>query len=104
MTLSSLSRFVASLPDKIIIARMKTPATQDLAASLCASAERGRGDAYYRLARIVARVLVSVHLRRRKKWCSLAEKLASSGAAEERLVLQAMDWLRQRQIASSTKT
>ncbi|MDB6072639.1 MAG: hypothetical protein JWO89_279 [Verrucomicrobiaceae bacterium] len=100
---TKLSRFIASFPYQITIVKVNITATQspDLAASLCAAAERGRGDAYYRLARMVARVLVSVHLRQRKKWCSLAEKLASSGVAEERLVLQAMNWLQRRQTPAS---
>ena len=65
---------------------MKTIAAQpqDLAERLRVAAERGDGDAYYRLARIVARVLVSHHLRQRHKWCALARSLSSTKAVEER--------------------
>ena len=73
----------------------------ELAARLRAAAERGDGDAFYRLARIVARVLVSKRLRQRRKWCSLARNLASGQAVEERLVLQAISWLRRRQAPAS---
>jgi len=66
----------------------------DLADRLCAYASRGRADAYYRLARIVAQVLVSERLRRREKWCALARELMADPGTEERLVLQAIRWLR----------
>lgn len=65
-----------------------------LAARLVAAAACGRADAYYRLARIVARVLVSVNLRQREKWRSLARQIAAAPGVEERLVLQAIGWLR----------
>lgn len=68
-----------------------------LAARLGDVAERGPGDAYYRLARIVARVLVSRRLRQRKKWCDLARHLALNPGVEDRLVMQAMRWLGQGQ-------
>jgi len=64
-----------------------------LAERLLALSEVGAADAHYRLARIVARVLVSVHLRQRDKWCALARALAAQPAVEERLVLQAIGWL-----------
>lgn len=65
-----------------------------LAARLVAYADCGRADAYYRLARMVARVLVSVKLRQREKWRTLARVLSESPGVEERLVLQAIGWLR----------
>ena len=61
-----------------------------LAGRLVAFAERGPGDAYYRLSRIVARVLVSTRLRQRDKWRVLAE----NPGVESRLVLQAIRWLK----------
>ena len=72
----------------------------DMAERLCAAAAHGRADAYYRLARIVARVLVSARLRRREKWCALARRLASDSSVEERLVLQAIGWLRRGRAAN----
>ena len=75
-----------------------------LAERLRDAAERGEGDAYYRLARIVARVLVSKHLRQRHKWCSLARSLVSGQAVEERLVLQAIAWLKRGQALASPTT
>lgn len=48
----------------------------------------------YRLARLVARVLVSSHLRQREKWCALAHALARDPSVESRLILQAIGWLR----------
>jgi hypothetical protein len=74
------------------------PAIASLAARLCDFAERGPGDAYYRLSRIVARVLVSRRLRQRKKWCDLARQLAQNPGVEDRLVMQAMRWLGQEQL------
>ncbi len=68
-------------------------APKTLAQHLMLVAASGRADAYYRLARMVARVLVSTRLRHRKKWCSLAKQLSSDPGVEERLVLQAMRWL-----------
>ena len=51
----------------------------------------------YQLARMVARVLVSRHLRQRVKWCALAKTLAGHEMVEARLVRQAMNWLTRRQ-------
>ena len=68
-----------------------------LATRLVTAAACGRADAYYRLARIVARVLVSVRLRQREKWRSLARQLAADPGVEDRLVLQAIGWLRRGQ-------
>jgi len=62
----------------------------DLAAHLLRRAETLAPDSHYRLARMVARVLVSRHLRERRKWCDLARGLASDGGVEDRLVRQAM--------------
>ena len=64
-----------------------------LAERLLFSAEVGRADSYYRLARIVARVLVGRHLKQRRKWCDLARLLAADPGVEPRLVRQAMNWL-----------
>jgi hypothetical protein len=50
----------------------------------------------YQLARMVARVLVSRHLRQRAKWCALAKTLAGHAMVEARLVRQAMNWLDRR--------
>ncbi|MBE7494494.1 MAG: hypothetical protein HS117_06085 [Verrucomicrobiaceae bacterium] len=50
----------------------------------------------YHLARMVARVLVSRHLRQRAKWCALAKTLARHAMVEARLVHQAMNWLDRR--------
>lgn len=71
-----------------------TPATS-LAERLVAFAERGPGDAYYRLSRVVARVLVSRRLQQRQKWCDLAHQLSQNPGVEDRLVMQAMRWLDQ---------
>lgn len=68
-----------------------------LASRLVTAAACGRADAYYRLARIVARVLVSVKLSQREKWRSLAHQLAADPGVEDRLVLQAIGWLRRGQ-------
>lgn len=73
------------------------PSIASLAVRLGDFAERGPGDAYYRLSRIVARVLVSRRLRQRKKWCDLARQLALNPGVEDRLVIQAMRWLKQEQ-------
>lgn len=67
-----------------------------LATHLLRRSETLSADAHYRLARIVARVLVSTRLRQRRKWCDLARSLASAPAVEERLVRQAISWLEQR--------
>lgn len=64
-----------------------------LAARLGLAAESGTGDAYYRLSRIVARVLVSERLQQRPKWRSLAANLAKNPGVEHRLVHQAIGWL-----------
>lgn len=67
-----------------------------LAAHLMRRAEESSPDAYYRLARIVARVLLSRRLRERRKWCDLARKLAARPEVEDRLVRQAISWLKRR--------
>jgi hypothetical protein len=64
-----------------------------LAERLLVLAEVGRADCYYRLARMVARVLTSRYLKQRRKWCGLARTLAAAPGVEERLVWQAMRWL-----------
>lgn len=71
----------------------RTGIDDSLAAHLVRRAEELSPDAYYRLARIVARVLVSRHLRERRKWCDLAHGLAARPEVEERLVRQAISWL-----------
>lgn len=73
------------------------PGIAALAARLGDFAERGPGDAYYRLSRIVARMLVSQRLRQRQKWCALARQLAHNPGVEDRLVMQAIRWLGQEQ-------
>lgn len=50
----------------------------------------------YRLARLVARVLVSQRLRQRRKWCALARELAADPMVEKRLVHQAVVALERR--------
>ena len=67
-----------------------------LAAHLVCRAEESSPDSYYRLARIVARVLLSQRLRERRKWCDLARELAARPEVEERLVRQAISWLERR--------
>jgi len=64
--------------------------SSNLAAHLLRRAEVLPPDSHYRLARIVARVLVSRHLRLRRKWCDLARALAADEAVEDRLVRQAI--------------
>lgn len=71
-------------------------AETSLAAHLVCRAEESSPDAYYRLARIVARVLVSQRLSERRKWCDLARELAARPEVEERLVRQAISWLERR--------
>ncbi len=66
----------------------------DLAERLLRSPLAETVVAPYRLARIVARVLVSKHLRQRKKWCDLARSLASDPSVEQRLINQAIGWLK----------
>lgn len=73
--------------------RDRTMADAPLAAQLLRRAEELSPDSHYRLARIVARVLVSKRLRERRKWCDLARGLAARPEVEERLVRQAIDWL-----------
>jgi len=46
-------------------------------------------------------VLVSVKLRQREKWCSLARQLAAAPGVEDRLVLQAIGWLRGGELVSA---
>lgn len=71
---------------------------------LRAAAEASRDvTAPYRLARLVARVLVSTHLRQREKWCGLAECLAADPMVEDRLVHQAIGWLRLKPLAPDTE-
>ncbi len=70
---------------------LTSPLAQRMLAAVDAS---GSVTAPYRLARMVARVLVSTRLRERRKWCALAADLAGDPAVEERLVHQAMGWLR----------
>ncbi|MGV3662084.1 MAG: hypothetical protein ACO1TE_18000 [Prosthecobacter sp.] len=50
----------------------------------------------YRLARLVARVLVSQRLRQRRKWCALARELAADPMVEKRLIHQGMRALERR--------
>lgn len=50
----------------------------------------------YRLARMVARVLVSQRLRQRRKWCALARELAADSMVEKRLIHQAVIALERR--------
>lgn len=73
--------------------RDRTVADVSLAAHLVRRAEELSPDAYYRLARIVARVLVSKRLRDRRKWCDLARDLVARPEVEDRLVRQALRWL-----------
>lgn len=94
---------IAPVERQAIVRDLKKAGTPHyaLAERLHAAAATGRADAYYRLARIVARVLVSVRLRRREKWCALARQLADNSFVEERLVLQAIGWLRRGRGSSS---
>jgi hypothetical protein len=78
------------------------PSISTLAARLGDFAETGSGDAYYRLSRIVARVLVSRRLRQRQKWCDLARQLSQNPGVEDRLVMQAMRWLDQGQTIATS--
>lgn len=71
-----------------------------LARRLIAAAADSDAAAYYRLARMAARVLVSSHLRQREKWCALARSLARDPSVEKRLVHQAMGWLRRGQTSN----
>lgn len=73
-----------------------SPFSSPLARQLLVHAETGRPDNPYRLARMVARVLVSERLKQRRKWCSLAKTLAEDPAVEQRLIHQALGWLRHR--------
>ena len=50
-------------------------------------------DTPQRLARLVARVLVSQRLKQRRKWCQMARTVAADPCVEDRLVRQAMRWL-----------
>ena len=75
------------------MSRPKPLNPSSLAESLLAAAAVGEPDAYYRLARMVARVLLGTRLRRRAKWCSLAQTLWADPGVEERLVLQSLRWL-----------
>lgn len=73
--------------------------SSDLAAHLPRRAEVLSPDSHYRLARIVARVLVGRHLRLRRKWCDLARALAADEAVENRLVRQAIGSLDRQEMA-----
>jgi len=74
-----------------------------LAARLGFAAENGRGDAYYRLSRIVARVLVSTRLKHCPKWRSLATQLSQNPGVELRLVHQAIRWLNRAAVRQQRK-
>ena len=74
--------------------RVRARSGSDLAAHLLRQAEVLSPDAYYRLARMVARVLVSRRLRERRKWCEFAKHLSKDFGVEDRLVWQAISWLR----------
>ena len=50
-------------------------------------------DTPQRLARLVARVLLSRRLKQRRKWCQVARIVAADPSVEDRLVQQAMRWL-----------
>jgi len=71
-----------------------------LAEHLLVLAEVGRADSYYRLARMVVRVLTGRYLKQRRKWCALARSLAAAPGVEDRLVWQAMRWLESCEVGS----
>ncbi len=71
---------------------MKSAAAQVLERLQRVSAEGGL-DTPQRLARLVARVLVSARLKQRRKWCDVARSVAADPSVEDRLVRQAMHWL-----------
>jgi hypothetical protein len=73
--------------------------SSDLAAHLLRRAEVLSPDSHYRLARIVARVLVGRPLRLRRKWCDPARALAADEAVENRLVRQAIGSLDRQEMA-----
>ena len=50
-------------------------------------------DTPQRLARSVARVIVTRRLKQRRKWCHVARNVAADPCVEDRLVRQAMRWL-----------
>jgi hypothetical protein len=50
-------------------------------------------DTPQRLARLVARVLLSRRLKQRRKWCQVARIVAADPSVEDRLVQQAIRWL-----------
>lgn len=77
-----------------------TPTGNQLACQLLDRAAAGRPDSAYRLARMVARVLVSRRLQQRRKWCSLAQSLAASPVVEPRLIHQALRWLQSSPVSS----
>lgn len=69
------------------------PPAAGLAGRLLDLAEKGHPDSYYRLARMVARVLAGGRLKQRRKWCDLARSLAAAPGVEPRLIQQALRWL-----------
>lgn len=71
---------------------MKADAAQILERLQRISAAGGL-DTPQRLARLVARVLVSQRLKQRRKWCQVARSVAADPCVEDRLVRQAMRWL-----------
>ena len=71
---------------------MKSDAAQVLERLQRISAAGGL-DTPQRLARLVARVLVSKRLKQRRKWCQVARTVAADPCVEDRLVRQAMRWL-----------
>ena len=83
-------------------AASSTPTGNLLARQLLGHATAGRPDSAYRLARMVARVLVSERLKQRRKWCLLAQTLAGNPAVEQRLIHQALRWLRSSQSPTQT--
>ncbi|WP_395742617.1 hypothetical protein [Prosthecobacter sp.] len=75
----------------------KQPAVKSAAAQVLERLQRisaaGGLDTPQRLARLVARVLMSQRLKQRRKWCDVARSLAADPTVEDRLVRQAMHWL-----------
>lgn len=71
---------------------MKSSAAQVLERLQRISAAGGL-DTPQRLARLVARVLVSRRLKQRRKWCAVARSVSADPSVEDRLVRQAMHWL-----------
>jgi Holliday junction resolvase-like predicted endonuclease len=73
------------------------PAMKSAAAQVLVRLQRisaaGELDTPQRLARLVARVLVSQRLKQRRKWCDVARSVAADPSVEDRLIQQAMHWL-----------